>query len=88
MTKYILDTNICIEYFKDKPSVTNRIDEIGLENIYVSEITIAELRFGAEKSKKQKHFDEVENLLKSVNVLCIFDTLKCYAKLQLSKFIK
>ena len=41
MNKYLLDTNICVFYFRENKIVHNKIESIGIENCYVSEITIA-----------------------------------------------
>ncbi len=49
--KYMLDTNICIYIIKQKPSrVLKRFKKYSPGDILVSSITIAELRYGAEKS--------------------------------------
>ena len=48
--KYILDTNVCISLLKGKGGVRNKVIEVGMENCYVSEITLAELYYGAAKS--------------------------------------
>ena len=48
--KYLLDTNICIYYLKNKHGIDKRIKDTGLNNCNISEITIAELKFGIEKS--------------------------------------
>lgn len=47
---YLLDTDICIFFLQGKLGLVKKIEEIGVENCYVSEITIAELLFGAENS--------------------------------------
>ena len=48
--KYLLDTNICIHFFRGKFNLIEKLDEIGLDNCAISEITLAELVFGAENS--------------------------------------
>ncbi len=49
--KYMLDTNICIYIIKRKPSkVLKRFKKYSPGDILVSSITLAELRYGAEKS--------------------------------------
>lgn len=90
MNKYLLDTNICVFYFRENKNIRVKIEEIGIENCYVSEITIAELLYGAEKSQRPKHFDEVDKVLQSMDVICVFDTLSVYSKLRvyLEKFGK
>ncbi len=51
MEKYLLDTNICIFLLRGKYNVDKKMDEVGLENCYISEITVAELKYGAELDK-------------------------------------
>lgn len=48
MKKYLLDTNICIFLLRGKYDVDKKIDQVGLENCCISEITVAELKYGAE----------------------------------------
>ena len=48
--KYLLDTNICVHFLRGKYEIDKTIKEKGLENCYISEITVLELRFGAENS--------------------------------------
>jgi len=50
--KYILDTNICIYWLKGNTKIEQKILDVGLENIGTTIITIAELYYGAYKSKK------------------------------------
>ena len=42
--EYLLDTNICIHYFKGQFGLKERIEKIGFENFAISEITLAEQR--------------------------------------------
>jgi tRNA(fMet)-specific endonuclease VapC len=52
---YLIDTNICIYILNKKPkSVLDRFESFSMENICVSSITVAELEFGAKKSKRRK----------------------------------
>ncbi len=53
MKQYLLDTNICIYLLKNQYDVVNKIEEIGRENCFISEITLAELYFGASNSGKK-----------------------------------
>ena len=41
--KVILDTNTCIEYFKHRSGVPEKIDGISRDDLCVSEVTIADL---------------------------------------------
>lgn len=44
--KYLLDTNICAYLLRGKYNVAARIDEVGIKNCCISELTVAELMFG------------------------------------------
>ncbi len=45
-----------ISFLKDKDHVAEKIDHVRIENCYVSEVSIAELTYGAYNSEKiQKH---------------------------------
>ena len=51
MTKYLLDTNICIYLIKKKPkTVLERLKKCSLDQIFISSITYAELEYGVAKS--------------------------------------
>lgn len=47
---YLLDTNICIHFFRGVFDLNSKIEDVGIENCAISEITLAELVFGAENS--------------------------------------
>ena len=56
----------------------NRIDA---ENCFISEITLAELKFGVENSeKKEKNQKALDNFLLGVTVIPIFHAIDLYAK--------
>lgn len=81
MKKYILDTNILIYLLKDLYNLDQKIAEIGIENCYISEITIAELKFGAENSQKPAvNRKIVDQLQKQFTIVPIFNSLDVYAK--------
>lgn len=48
---YLLDTNICMFFLRGYLDLDVIIKEKGLENIYISELTVFELRYGAENSE-------------------------------------
>lgn len=50
MTKYLLDTDIWIFYLKNKHAIQEKVMSCGPQNCFVSEISIAELLFGAHNS--------------------------------------
>lgn len=53
--KYLLDTNICIFLIKRKPvSVLLRFEQQSPQDISISTVTLAELRYGADKSSRPR----------------------------------
>jgi tRNA(fMet)-specific endonuclease VapC len=53
--KYLLDTNAWVDYFTGRyPALIIRIQESRPDDICLSSIVMAELRYGAEKSRRKK----------------------------------
>ena len=51
ITRYVLDTNICIKIIRDRPLVARpSIDGLPMGTVAMSVITLGELRVGAERS--------------------------------------
>ena len=83
MAKYLIDTNTWIEYFHNRSGVMEHLKEIPAENIYVSEITIAELIYGAVHSRnEEKHLNETYEISETFNVVAISNVLRQYADLR------
>ena len=81
MKKYLLDTNICAYFFNGQFNLREKIREIGFENCAVSEITIAELKYGIAKStKKEKNQQTLDTFQEKIEILPIFPALDIYAK--------
>lgn len=81
MKKYLLDTNICIYFLKGLFNLNIEIERAGLSNCFVSEITIAELKFGAENSEYQeKNRKIVDQFVSKFTIIPIFNSLDVYAK--------
>jgi tRNA(fMet)-specific endonuclease VapC len=81
MDKYLLDTNTCIFYFKKKYNVDKRLQQAGFENCAISEITLAELFYGAECSVDvAKNMAIIRELTGKITIVPVFDALAVYAK--------
>ena len=81
MKKYLLDTNICVYFLNGKFNLERKIDEVGIENCFISEITIAELKYGVEKSAfKEKNRKTLERFQEKFDVIPIFPSIDIYAK--------
>lgn len=79
--KYVLDTNICIHFLRGKYGLIEKFEQLGTESFAISEITLAELVFGAENSKNpQKNLDLIEVFANQVVVLPIFSAIYLYGK--------
>jgi len=80
LIQYLLDTNICIYYIKGLHDLKSKFEEVGPENCFISEITLAELKFGVEKSRaKQKNQKVLDNFLSGIQILPIYPAIDIYA---------
>jgi tRNA(fMet)-specific endonuclease VapC len=81
LKKYLLDTNICVYFLKGLYNLDKKIEKVETENCFVSEITIAELKFGAENSESQeKNRKTVDEFVSKFTIIPIFTSLDIYAK--------
>jgi tRNA(fMet)-specific endonuclease VapC len=78
---YLLDTNICIYFLKGRYGLVEKIEKIGFENLFISEITVAELKYGVEKSANpDKNKPVINELIDRFKQLPIYGALDIYAK--------
>ena len=81
MKKYLIDTNICIYYIKGKFDLKKKFEKANPDNCFISEITLAELKFGVENSEKiEINQKALDNFLTGVKIVPIFHSLDLYAK--------
>ena len=81
MTRYLLDTSIVAFLFRGKHDIGNHLRCVGADQCYVSEVTIAELTYGAYHSTKVEHnLNMLDNFKKMVNVIPFSEAIKEYAK--------
>jgi tRNA(fMet)-specific endonuclease VapC len=79
--QYLLDTNTCVFYLRGKLKLDEIIRDKGIDNFYISEITVVELRFGAENSNNpSKSHKAVDAFLNGLSIIPIFGCIKRYAK--------
>jgi len=66
--KYLLDTNVCVDYLNGRfPGVTQAIRRSPPEDLCVSSVAVAELRYGAEKSAhRQRNHSRLDILLAEI----------------------
>lgn len=86
--KYLLDTNMCIYWFKGINSIDKRISEIDIDDVAISAITLAELLYGAYNSSNiEKNLSRIKIFEDVVSVLdidreCLEQFAKIKAKLK------
>jgi tRNA(fMet)-specific endonuclease VapC len=81
LKKYLLDSNICIYYLKGKYNLDKKIEEVGSDNCFISEITVAELKFGVENSKTIATMRKiVEEFISKFTIIPVYSSLDIYAK--------
>lgn len=81
--RYMLDTNICVNLLRGRHDVALAIDEHGLQNCCISEITKAELLFGqrlAIRRGAKSDSTMLNKFLESISVVSISDSLEFYAE--------
>ena len=85
MKKYLLDTDICVYYLRGEYKLNQKIKDAGIENCYISEITIAELQFGVEcsdekyKVENQKNLEELKDVIQP-RIVTINSCFNVYAR--------
>lgn len=79
---YLLDTTVCIALIRGQRHVIEKILSVGEDNCMVSEMTIAELYYGAIKSRRQSHLNDVQYILDSFEVIPIYPSLKKYGEIK------
>lgn len=66
---------------KGKFDLEARFDKVNADSCFISEITLAELKFGVEKSERPENNRKVlDNFLTGVQILPIYHSLDLYAK--------
>ena len=79
--QYLLDTNICVFFLRGKLNLNELIRQKGRENCFISEITVIELRYGAENSDNPtKSNKSVDAFVSGLSIIPIFGSIKRYAK--------
>lgn len=79
----MLGTNSWIEYFKNRNGVADHVDALPRTQLCASEITVAELIYGAYNSKNfEKHYREAMWLKNNIEIYPISDALDDYGDIR------
>ena len=81
--RYLLDTCVCVYWLRGKYNVKDRINAVGMENCCISEVTVAELKYGEVYGKLKggpKYRNQgLERFLDAINVLRVAPCFDFYA---------
>ncbi len=68
--RYLLDTDTCVFWLRGRANVRKKLSDVGVEEIGISVITLAELRYGAScAAERRKHHQALDNLINGLTVL-------------------
>ena len=81
MQGYLLNTNICVFYVRGQFNLNKKLDAVGFYNCFISEITLAELKYGVECSDKvAENRALISEFSEEINILPVFDCFDIYAQ--------
>ena len=81
--QYLLDTNTCVFFLRGKLNLDEIIREKGISNCFISELTVFELKFGAENSDNPKKSHEVvDKFIRGLSIIPIIGSVEKYAEIK------
>jgi len=79
--QYLLDTSTCVFFLRRKLDLNLKIKKVGREHCFISEITVLELRYGAENSDFPiKSHKTVDDFVNGLTIIPIYSCFRRYAK--------
>lgn len=70
MSDYVLDTDTCIYWLNGEEKIRRKVEQVGPDNLRLTIITLAELRYGAYNSQNvSENLKNIDNFLRKVRVL-------------------
>ena len=80
MKSFLIDTDICVFRIRGCDKLEAKFDDLDETNTFVSEITIAELRFGAERgNRKNEQHGLIDLMCEQFTVLPITGAIRLFA---------
>lgn len=81
MKGYLLDTSICVALFRGSHAVEQHLNDIGCENCFITDVVVAELKFGAYKSERtEENLRQIEDFVSSVKVIPFAECIDEFAR--------
>ena len=70
MNQYILDTDTCIYWLNGKEKIRQKVQQKGTDNLRITIVTFAELRYGAYKSQRvAENLTKIDDFIRKVRLL-------------------
>ena len=83
MEQYLRDTCVCISMFRNEGRVRETLQKVGVQNCYISEITVAELYFGLAKANdKKRKLDDIREVQRLFRVIPAYSSYKEYGEIR------
>ena len=80
-TGYLLDTSICVFFLRNQYGVAQRMRQLGQDKCFISDVTVAELMFGAYRSANvQKNLELVKQFVAAVQVVPFAEGIDTYSR--------
>lgn len=78
---YLIDPDIIVDLINRRTGIREKVNQVGLVNCYVSELTIAELTYGAHfSSRVQSRLIETTELSNALTVIPISEAIPLFGK--------
>ena len=85
MKGYLLDTSTCVAIFRGNHDVADKMEKVGKDKCFISQIVVAELLFGAYRSNHvEKNLKQAHAFIEAMNVLPFEDCVETFAKERVS----
>jgi len=81
MKGYLLDTSTCVAIFRGNREVADRMEKVGKDKCFISQIVVAELLFGAYRSNRvEENLKQTHAFVQEMNVLPFEECIETFAK--------
>ena len=85
MKGYLLDTSTCVAIFRGNHDVADKMEKVGKDKCFISQIVVTELLFGAYRSNQvEKNLKQAHAFIEAMNVLPFEDCVETFAKERVS----
>ena len=81
MNGYLLDTSVCVALFRGNTDVEKKLNSVGRKKCYVTDVVVAELKFGAYKSSRvAENLQQISDFIEEVKVVPFASTIDTFAQ--------